>query len=289
MQTHPHFSSNWLSSDRPYTNGLSTYWLLVIFIWPFNIVAQPLFDNHLHYSAADARAFSPEQFIAKLDRNNIRYAAVTSTPADHVSTLYQHAPERIVPLLGIYRKPSDKASWPYDTSLPGYIEEKLKRPHWSGIGELHLFAKDRHSEVFSRILVIAASRQLPLLMHGDPAVIDTIYDKSPEQTVIWAHAGTYPYPDLIADYLERYPLLYIDMSMRDERIMPGGTLDDSWYELFMTFPDRFMVGVDTYSQARWQNFDASVSGINHWLAQLPEDVASKLAYANAARLYRKPD
>ena len=54
-----------------------------------------------------------------------------------------------------------------------------------------------------RIIEIATQRRLPLQIHGDPAVIDTVYDISPAQPVIWAHAGKYPYTDLIADYLQR--------------------------------------------------------------------------------------
>jgi predicted TIM-barrel fold metal-dependent hydrolase len=107
--------------------------------------------------------------------------------------------------------------------------------------------------------------------------------------VIWAHAGTFPYPDLVADYLQRYPTLLVDLSMRDERIAPRGRLDDAWYELLVSYPDRFMVGVDTYSLSRWQDFDAAVARIQNWLSQLPDDIAMQLAHGNAARLYDKSE
>jgi predicted TIM-barrel fold metal-dependent hydrolase len=134
---------------------------------------------------------------------------------------------------------------------------------------------------------MAAQRRLPLQLHADPAVIDTVYDIAPGLPVIWAHAGTFPYPDLVADYLQRYPALHVDLSVRDGRIAPDGTIDDDWYELFMRFPGRFMIGVDTFSLSRWQDFDNVVATIRHWLAQLPEDVATKLAYDNAAALFGK--
>ena len=84
----------------------------------------------------------------------------------------------------------------------------------AGGGELHLFARDRHSPVFTRIIELAQQHRLPLLLHGDPAVIDTVYEQAPGHPVIWAHAGTFPYPDLIADYLARYPALCVDLSVR---------------------------------------------------------------------------
>jgi hypothetical protein len=268
------------------------YCLFVLWLLSFDLIAgplfaEPLFDAHLHYSAADAKVLSPKAVIERLDRNGIRYAVVSSAPASHTNDLYNYAPDRIVPLLGIYHSQDDKVSWTDDASLSSFVETEINRGAWRGVGELHVFAKDRHKPVFRRIVEIVSSRQLPILIHGDPAVIDSVYDIAPSTRLIWAHAGTFPYPDLIADYLQRYPALIVDLSMRDERIAPQGILDDAWYELFVTYPNRFVVGVDTYSQSRWQEFDAAVVRINNWLSQLPDDVAKQLAYDNAARIYSK--
>lgn len=266
----------------------NSQFLLALALLPFSLIAEPIFDVHLHYNAEDARVLSPDKIISMLDSNSVRYAVVTGAPALHVNALYKHAPDRIVPMLGLYRSADDKLSWVNDVRLPAYVEEELKSRKWRAIGELHIFASDRHSPVFRRIVEIASSRKLPLLIHGDPAVIDTVYEIARGQKVIWAHAGTFPYPDLIADYLRRYPALSIDLSMRDERIAPKGRLDDAWYELFVAYPDRFMTGVDTYSLSRWKNFDSAAAYMRNWLAQLPADVALQLSYGNAAKLYDKP-
>ncbi len=259
--------------------------LCLMLLLPAGLGAEPLFDAHLHYNAADARQYNPQQIIAKLERNGIRHAVVSGTPAVHTASLYRQAPGRIVPLLGVYRSHADKTVWPDDATLPERIEAELNKGTWRGIGELHIFATDRHSPVFRRIIEIAAQRQLPLQIHGDPAVIDTVYDVSPSQPVVWAHAGTFPYPDLVADYLKRYPALMIDLSVRDDRIAPNGRISDDWYELFIRFPRRFMVGVDTFSLSRWQQFDARVATLRNWLGQLPDDVAKQLAYDNAAAFF----
>lgn len=248
-------------------------------------VAEPLFDTHLHYNARDAEDFSPLQIISVLDRNSIQYALVTGIPARLALVLQQQAPARILPLLGVYRSPEDKETWVRDAGLPRRIEAQLKQGSWLGIGELHLFARDRHSPVFTRIIELAQHYRLPLLLHADPAVIDTVYEQAPGHPVIWAHAGTFPYPDLIADYLRRYPALRVDLSVRDERIAPDGILRDDWYELFVRYPDRFMVGVDTYSLSRWHTYDETAASIRQWLQELPADVATRLAYGNAAALF----
>ena len=77
--------------------------------------------------------------------------------------------------------------------------------------------------MFQHIIKLAAQHKLPLQIHADPAVIDSVFELEPAQTVIWAHAGTFPYPDLVADYLQRYPSLYVDLSVRDGRLFvkPG--------------------------------------------------------------------
>jgi predicted TIM-barrel fold metal-dependent hydrolase len=162
----------------------------------------------------------------------------------------------------------------------------LDQGQWHGLGELHVFAEHRQSEVLLNIVSIAAERKLPLLMHCDPAVIDSIYEHRPDVRVIWAHAGVYPYPQLLQDYLERYQQLYIDLSVRDERIAPQGRLDPEWEKLLWSYPDRFMVGVDTYSAGRWKQYDVVAANIRSWLAQLPAEIASKIAYHNAVQVFK---
>ena len=255
---------------------------LALLLFAPGLSAEPLFDAHIHYNAADAAYYSPQQIIEKLDQGQVSRAAVTSTPAYLARRLHQSAPERITPLLGIYRNPSDKLLWPQDTGLPARIEVQLEQGGWQGIGELHIFAKDRHSPVFRRIVELAEQYGLPLLLHADPAVIDRGYDIAPEQPVIWAHAGTFPYPDLLSDYLQRYPALSVDLSVRDDRIAPQGEILDEWYELFATYPNRFMVGVDTYRLSRWHEYAKAAEKIRRWTGQLPDDIASGLIYRNAA-------
>ena len=247
--------------------------------------AEQLFDAHMHYNATDAAQHPPEQIIAIMDRYDVSHAVVTSNPPELVKELQLYAPERIIPLLGVYRNADDKAQWTEDSSLPARIEAQLQQGGWRGIGELHLFADDRHSPVFRRIIELAGQYRIPLMLHTDPAVIDRLYEIAPEQPVIWAHAGTFPCPDLIADYLRRYPALSADLSVRDERIAPGGQISDAWYELFINYPDRFMVGIDTYSLSRWREYGIVARRIRQWVRQLPEETAAKLLYENAAALF----
>lgn len=245
----------------------------------------PMFDAHLHYDQDDAKHFTPEQIADRLRKHSVARALVTSAPAKYAQLLYRTAPRRIVPFLGVYEQYSDKETWHQHPGVPDFVRRQLDDGPWRGIGELHLFAEHRHAPVFRAIVALSVEYEVPLLMHADPAVIDTIFEIAPAAVVIWAHAGTFPYPDLVDDYLARYPNLYVDLSMRDERVAPGGELADSWYGLFVRHPDRFFVGVDTYSVTRWRNYENALGTIRNWLAQLPPDIAANLAYKNAARLF----
>ncbi len=266
--------------------------VLLLLVFPFASAvnaALPLFDAHLHYNEEDARTFTPRTIDDILQANNIRHALITSRPPQRVQSLYEQAPERIVPFLGVYEQFTDKQNWHQDTTLPARVARQLETGTWYGMGELHIFAEHRRSPVLRQLVQLARQHRLPLLMHADPAVIDTIYDIEPGVRVIWAHAGAYPYPDLLADYLQRYPNLSVDLSVRNERIAPYGKLDDQWYELFIRYPDRFLVGVDTFSTSRWREYSTITRTIRGWLQQLPQNVAKQLAYHNARSLLLSSD
>jgi hypothetical protein len=244
-----------------------------------------IFDTHLHYDQSHVASWNSDQIIQVLNNNDVRYAAITSTPPELVLDLHKYNPEQILPVLGVYQSYEDKQYWHWDPTLPGRLEAYLKQHVWYAIGEIHLFSPHKRSPIFHSIMKLAGQYRLPVIVHADPAVIDSLYDKFPEARVIWAHAGAYPYPPLIRDYLERYPLLTVDLSMRNERIAPEGELAEEWELLFLEHPDRFMVGVDTFSSQRWSHYDQVSTETRNWLVQLPTTVAQQIAMGNALRVF----
>ncbi len=275
--------------DRPTLAWLGLLLLALGLPWG-GLQAQslPIFDAHLHYDADHQTVISPAMAMDILDRNAIVAAVVTGRPPATALALEEAAPGRIVPLLGVYEERDDKENWHQDDGLPDRVEEQLDDGPWAGIGELHIFAEHRRSPVFGRIVDLAAERGLVLQMHGDPAVIDALFERQPDATVIWAHAGRYPYPPLLKDYLERYPGLYIDLSTRDDRLGAQAGMDTAWKVLLMEHAERFMVGVDTYSLGRWESFGSVTEKTRSWLDDLPREVAASIACGNAARLFDMP-
>jgi len=249
---------------------------------------QPLFDSHLHYGGEDAKQYSPKQIIEILDRNNIEYALVSSTPNDGTEALYDYAPKRIIPFLGLYRILADKRDWMWDRSVITRVEKALHKGIYRGLGEFHIFAKDRKSPVLNQLVKIAVKQNLLLQVHGDSEVIDEIFSQAPNIKILWAHMGTNPQPGALRVVLNKYPHnLYIDTSVRDKQLLENGGLSKEWQQLFIDYQDNFMVAVDTFSVNRWNTFDSVVKDIHSWLADLPPEVSKKLAYDNAYNLFFK--
>ncbi len=249
-----------------------------------------LFDSHLHYGGEDVQHFSPSQIMEIFDRNKVKYALISSTPNDGTEALYRHSPDRIIPFLGLYQTLGDKRDWMYDETVIPRLEEALQSGIYRGIGEFHIFSKDRKSPVLKRVVEIASEKGLMLQVHGDAGIVDEVFSIAPEVTVLWAHMGTRPEPDFLRRVLEKHPdKLYIDTSVRDKRLLETGGLTDVWKQLFIDYQDRFMVAVDTFSVNRWNTFDLVVKDINLWLDDLPDEVAGKLAYQNAYGLFYKDE
>ena len=79
--------------------------------------------------------------------------------------------------------------------------------------------------------------------------------------------------------------MFGELSYRGGIVDGGGKLTAEWRGLFTKFPDRFLLGSDTWINERWATYGDIMAGYRAWLVQLPPDVASKIAHGNAKRLF----
>ena len=75
------------------------------------------------------------------------------------------------------------------------------------------------------------------------------------------------------------------MSYRSGIIDGGGKLTPEWRALFERYPDRFLLGSDTWVTERWASYGDIMAGYRAWLAQLPPKIAAQIAHGNARALF----
>ena len=76
-----------------------------------------------------------------------------------------------------------------------------------------------------------------------------------------------------------------ELSYRPGLTCEGGLLCPEWRALLLRYPDRFLIGSDTWINPRWQQYDELMQGYRRWLGDLPPDVARQIAWDNGAALF----
>lgn len=265
---------------------LSTFLLALASAGP-GFAQLPIFDAHVHYSRPDRDVYSPERALSILSAAGVRRAIVSSTPDDGTLKLYDKAPKTVVPFLRPYRTRDDMGKWHSDPGVQTYVEERVKRGIYRGIGEFHLGAADTGGPTVRRIAELAAERELFLQAHVDDVAIEKLLTSYPKIRFLWAHAGMSAPPSTVGRLLERFPKLYVELALRTD-VAPGGTVDPEWRAVFVKYPDRFMVGTDTWVTSRWEVMRDYHRDVQTWLAQLPREVAEAIAWKNGDRLFPVP-
>ena len=245
----------------------------------------PLFDAHVHYSSDAWEAYPEKEVLAILQRAGIRRALVSSTPDDGTLRLLAAAPALVVPELRPYRTSADMGTWHSDPTILPYIEERLRRGNYRGIGEFHLSADKVSSPVVRRVVELAVGRGIPLHAHSDDRAVAAMFALNPEVKILWAHAGMSTSAETIGAMLDRYPNLWAELSYRWGEVAPGGSLSPEWRILLLRHPDRLLFGTDTWAPERWPQVPAIAAAARTWLRDLPPEVAAAVAFRNAERLY----
>lgn len=243
----------------------------------------PIFDAHIHYSHDAWDMLPPKEAVAVLRKAGLRGALVSSSSDEGTQKLAAEAPELIFPSLRPYRKRGETGTWMRDESVIPYVEERLKRYRYVAFGEFHVFGADADLPVMRRMVELAAQHRLVLHAHSDADAVERIFRQDPKARVLWAHSG-FDGPRRVGEMLRRYPSLWADLAFRSNHAT-SGKVDPEWRALFVEFPDRFMVGTDTYTPERWYYVVEQADWSRQWLKDLPEDLARKIGAENALSLF----
>lgn len=266
--------------------------------------AGPLFDTHLHYNQeawdGNTGPFPPTEALARMQRNGVKAIVANSRPNAGTQTLAaaretREAGVTVVPFVRLYRNRDDYTNWFRDESIYDMVQAELARGTASGpyrgIGEFHLYdSANADGPVAKKLIALAEQKQLAVLAHVDDAAVDLLMANAPSKgqslRLIWAHTGiSGPPVSRVRAMLERYPLLMGELSYRPGLTCADGKLCAEWRALILQFPDRFLVGSDTWVNQRWSSYDELMRGYRVWLGDLPAAVAHRVAWGNAAGLF----
>jgi hypothetical protein len=257
-------------------------WALSTSLAAADDAARPLVDAHIHYSHDTWDVVPPPDAVKVLRQARLKKAFVSSSSDDGTQMLHKAAPDLIVPVLRPYRRRGEIGTWVRDPSIVPHVEARLKANTYAGIGEFHVFGADADLPVMRRLVELAKERKIFLHAHSDADAVERIFKQDPDARVLWAHSG-FTSPDAVRAMLAKHKMLWADLAWRND-YAPYGKLDGSWRQLFLEFPDRFMVGTDTPSPERWYYVVEHAKFSRGWLSELPADVADNIAFRNADRL-----
>jgi len=244
----------------------------------------PLFDAHIHYSHDAVSLVPPKQAVALLRQAGLRGALVSSSDDEGTQLLAAEAPDLIVPELRPYRSRSEIGSWMRDDSVISYLETRLAKYRYVGIGEFHLFGEDAELKVPRRMVALAREQGLLLHAHSDVDAIERLLRQWPEARVLWAHSG-FDRPEKVREQLRRHPRLWCDLAFRSDHAT-GNQVDAAWRAAFDEFPDRFMIGTDTFTPERWHFIAEHARFSRAWLGSLPPKLAERIGWRNAETLVK---
>ena len=266
--------------------------------------AGPLFDAHLHYNeeAFDGREgpHPLKDVLARMQRSGVRAIIANSRPNDGTRSLAAaretaQAGVAVVPFVRLYRNRADYTGWFADESIYEMVQAELARGTASGpyrgLGEFHLYdSANADGPVARKLMALAEQRNLVVLAHVDDTAIEMLMAHTPSKgqkaRLIWAHTGIGGASvQRVEQLLARYPLLMGELSYRPGLTCEAGKLCPEWRALLLKYPDRFLIGSDTWVNQRWQYYEELMKGYRTWLGDLPPAVARRIAWDNGAALF----
>ncbi len=276
--------------------------------------AEPFADIHLHWKWNQKEVTSPREAVAILAAADIGLAVVTGTPPELALELSELAPDRVIPIYGIYRIPGEWSTWHHDSGLLERVREALRSGRYRGIGEVHMlggFISHWNNPVIAGLFALAAEFDVPVLLHTEFSRADYtlgLCRAHPDARILWAHSGVMLKPSEVERVLEGCPNVSAELSARDPwRHLRNPITDDDglllpdWRALVLKYPTRFLVGSDPVwpvdrlnpwdePDTGWQELPRFIGFHRRWLADLPQPAAQAIRWDNAERLFaaRRP-
>ena len=253
------------------------------------LAAEPIeiFDAHLHYNWEPKPFYQLDEVLALFKKHRVTGILATSRPNTGTHALVDAKAEglQVVPFIRPYRVRADLGSWFSDPVIFDLVREEFKRGYYRGIGEFHLSGKSAENEWVKKTVDFAVANNLYLHAHADEEAVEILMRHNPRARIIWAHTGFGLASARVSAMLAKYPDLWGELSYRSGITDGAGKLTPEWRALFERYPDRFLLGSDTWIAERWASYGEIMAGYRAWLEQLPPQVARQIAHGNARALF----
>ncbi|MGI9480932.1 MAG: hypothetical protein ACR2OR_01115, partial [Hyphomicrobiales bacterium] len=129
--------------------------------------ALPIFDGHMHYSQNSWDTLSLEEVRARMDKANVPWALVSSSPDAGTLQLKALMPERIIAELRPYHGLVTASNWTQAPGIADYLARRLEIQKYAGIGEFHLYGPDEYDpKLLGRIAALAVKHGILLHVHS---------------------------------------------------------------------------------------------------------------------------
>ena len=235
--------------------------------------------------------------LGRLQRAGVRAIVANSRPNDGTKTLAaattqtRAAGVHVVPFVRLYRNRADYTGWFADETVHTMVQAELAAGTpagpFRGLGEFHLYdSANANGAVARKLMQLAQQRDLAVLAHVDDDAIDKLMAHAPQVRLLWAHTGIAGAPVVrVRALLGKYPKLMGELSYRPGLTDADGHLSAEWKALLGEFPDRFLVGSDTWINPRWADYEGLMAQARLWLGDLAPATAQRIAWGNAAQLF----
>jgi hypothetical protein len=246
-----------------------------------------IFDAHLHYNWEPKPYYQPHEVLELLKKHRVTGILATSRPNTGTHILMDAKADglQVVPFIRPYRVRADIGSWFNDPVIFDLVQDEFKRGYYRGVGEFHLSGKAADTELVKKTVDFAVAHDLYLHAHADDEAVEILMRHNRRARIIWAHTGFGLDSRRVAAMLDKYPKLWGELSYRGGIVDGAGKLTPEWRALFERYPDRFLLGSDTWIPERWASYGEIMAGYRGWLAQLPPAVAKQIAHGNARALF----
>ncbi len=261
--------------------------------------AGPLIDAHSHLPGVQAI----DAYVAAMKRHHVRrvvllgVGGVQKNDAVWIAAAAKKYPGLVVAGVPLPDPASRTAAETLDASL-GETKARV-------VGEVHVrqasrkIDRDPSHPAFLKLLTIAARHGAAVVIHDEltedaTRKLEKALAAERQAVIVLAHAGEAT-PGALRAVLARHPNLMVDLSGMHFQRTPSlasesGPLDPGWKTLIEAMPDRFLMGIDVWAPRLFE--PAMLDRLMKWtrriLGELTPETAERVAWKNAAALYRLP-